>query len=95
MDCYSIVNWYLLFKSATMETTRVEQEKIDQMLYNINNMSGGPYTGVSWHALEKYNLYEEGSQFKMVTDDMDLTQLYAALSVYSKNAMEYAQQHPE
>ena len=26
---------------------------------------------------------------------MDLTQLYAALSVYSKNAMEYAQQHPE
>ena len=43
-----------------METTRVEQEKIDQMLYEINNMSGGPYTGASWHALEKYNSYEEG-----------------------------------
>jgi len=78
-----------------METTRVEQEKIDQMLYEINNMSGGPYTGVSWHALEKFNSYEEGSQFKMVKDDMNLTQLYAALSVYSKNAMEYTQQHPE
>ena len=78
-----------------METTRVEQEKIDQMLYDINIISGGPYTGVSWHALEKYNSYEEGSQFKMVKDDMSLTQLYAALSVYSKNAMEYAQHHAE
>jgi len=95
MDCYSIVNWYLLFKSATMETTRVEQEKIDQMLSDINKMSGGPYTGVSWHALEKYNSYEEGSQFKMVKDDMGLTQLYAALSVYSKNVLEYVRQHPE
>jgi hypothetical protein len=78
-----------------METTRVKQEKIDQMLSDINKMSGGPYTGVSWHALEKYNAFEEGSQFKMIKDDMVLTQLYAALSVYSKNAMEYAQHHPE
>jgi hypothetical protein len=78
-----------------METNRVEQEKIDQMLYDINNMSGGPYTGVSWHALHKYNSYEEGTQFKMVADDMNLTQLYAALSVYSKNAMEYVHQHPD
>lgn len=78
-----------------METTRVEQEKIDQMLYEINNMSGGPYIGLSWHALEKFNSYEEGTQFKMVRDDMELTQLYAALSVYSKNAIDYTQQHPE
>jgi len=78
-----------------METTRVEKEKIDQMLYEINNMSGGKYIGASWHALEKFNAYEEGSQFKMVKDDMHLTQLYAALSVYSKNALEYAQHHSE
>jgi len=78
-----------------METTKVEQEKIDQLLYEINNMSGGPYIGASWHALQKYNSYEEGTQFKMVADDMNLTQMYAALSVYSKNAWEYAQQHPE
>jgi hypothetical protein len=78
-----------------METTRVNQEKIDQLLYEINNMSGGKYAGASWHAMEKYNSYEEGSQFKMVKDDMNLTQLYAALTVYSKNAMEYAQLHPE
>jgi len=78
-----------------MQTTRVEQEKIDQMLYDIIKISGGPYTGFSWHALEKYNSYEEGSQFKMVKDDMGLTQLYAALTVYSRNAMEYAKHHPE
>jgi hypothetical protein len=78
-----------------METLRVEQEKIDQMLYYINNMGGGPYNGVSWHALERYNLYEEGSQFKMVKDDMGLTHLYAALSVYSRSVMEYVQHHPE
>ncbi len=35
------------------------------------------------------------SQFRMVKDDMDLTQLYAALAVYSRNAMKYAQLHPE
>ena len=78
-----------------METTRVEQEKIDQLLYEINNLNGGPYTGASWEALQKFNSYEEGTQFKMVPEDMELTQLYAALSVYSKNAMEYAQQHPD
>jgi hypothetical protein len=78
-----------------METSRVEQEKIDQLLYEINNMGGGAYAGASWHSLEKFNSYEEGTQFKMVKDDMDLTQLYAALSVYSKNAMEYTRQHPE
>jgi hypothetical protein len=89
------LNCLLLPEYTAMETTRVKQEKIDQMLYEINTMSGGPYTGVSWHALEKYNSFEEGSQFKMVPDDMNLTQLYAALSVYSKNALEYAQQHPE
>jgi hypothetical protein len=78
-----------------METTRVEQEKIDQLLHEINAMSGGSYEGVSWHALEKFNSYEEGSQFKMVKDDMNLTQLYAALAVYSKNALDYTRQHPE
>ncbi len=78
-----------------METTRVDQEKIDQLLFDINNMGGGPYEGVSWHALEKYNSYEEGSQFKLIADDMNLTQLYAALAVYSRNVMDYVQQHPE
>ena len=78
-----------------METNRVEQEKIDQLLFEISKMGGGKYTGASWHALEKYNSYEEGSQFKMVPDDMNLTQLYAALSVYSRNAMDYAHQHPD
>ncbi len=78
-----------------METTRIEQEKIDQLLYEINNLNGGPYAGISWEALRKFNSYEEGTQFKMVPDDMELTQLYAALAVYSKNAMEYAHQHPE
>jgi hypothetical protein len=78
-----------------METTRVEQEKIDQMLFDINNMSGGPYAGVSWHSLEKFNSFEEGSQFKMIRDDMNLTQLYAALTVYSRNAIEFAERHPE
>jgi hypothetical protein len=78
-----------------METNRVEQEKIDQLLFEINKMGGGKYTGASWHALERYNSYEEGSQFKMVPDDMNLTQLYAALSVYSRDAMDYANQHPD
>jgi hypothetical protein len=78
-----------------METTRVEKEKIDQLLFEINNLNGGPYTGTSWEALRKFNSYEEGTQFKMVPGDMELTQLYAALSVYSRNAMEYAQQHAE
>lgn len=78
-----------------METTRIEQEKIDQLLYEINNLNGGPYKGASWEALQKFNSYEEGTQFKMVPEDMELTQLYAALSVYSKNVMEYAQQHPD
>jgi hypothetical protein len=95
LDCYFILNCCLIPKSVAMETTRVDQEKIDQMLFEINNMSGGPYTGVSWHALEKYNSFEEGSQFKMIPDDMNLTQLYAALSVYSKNALEYAQHHSD
>ncbi len=54
------MNNCLLPKSHTMETTRVEQQKIDQMLYEINNMSGGPYTGISWHSMQKYNSYEEG-----------------------------------
>jgi hypothetical protein len=85
----------LLPKFAVMETTRVEQEKIDQLLYEINNLNGGPYTGTSWEALRKFNFYEEGTQFKMVPEDMELTQLYAALSVYSKYAMEYAQHHPD
>jgi hypothetical protein len=78
-----------------METSRIEQEKIDQLLYEINNLKGGPYEGPSWHALKQFNSYEEGTQFKMVPGDMELTQLYAALAVYSKNAMEFAQQHPE
>jgi hypothetical protein len=65
------------------------------MLFEISKMGGGMYTGASWHTLDKYNSYEEGAQFKMARDDMNLTQLYAALSVYSRNSMEYAQQHPE
>jgi hypothetical protein len=70
-----ILNSCLLPNSSAMETTRVEQEKVDQMLCEINNMGGVPYIGVSWHALQKYNSFEEGTQFKMVADDMNLTQL--------------------
>lgn len=78
-----------------METTLVEQEKIDQLLTEILHLNGGPYSGTSWEAVQKFNIYEEGTQFKMFPDDMNLSQVYAALTVYSKNAMDFAQHHPE
>jgi hypothetical protein len=48
----------------------------------------GPYAyaGVSWRDLERYNRYEDlASGFVLTEEDRKLTQLYAALSVYTRD----------
>src|SRR5206468_12519872 len=46
----------------------------------------GPYAGLSWRNLERYNSYEEsGSAFRMEKKDQFLTQLYAGLAVYVRD----------
>jgi hypothetical protein len=71
----------------------VNKRLLTSLLKKADTFYGGGYAGVSYRDIERYGSYEEAG-LKLVSDDIELTQLYAGLAVFSSELHSYLKQSP-
>ncbi len=71
----------------------VNKRLLTSLLKKTDTFYGGGYAGVSYRDIVRYGSYEEDG-LKLVSDDIQLTQLYAGLAVFSSELHSYLRQSP-
>ncbi len=71
----------------------VNKRLLTSLLKKADTFDGGGYVGESYRDLARYGSYEEAG-LKLVLDDIQLTQLYAGLAVFSSELHSYLKQFP-